>query len=138
MPTATMKPMPTLMVGEPYIPSPAPPQLGIPEPVIAIGEKTGKAYFRMGDNQETMTVTPSKPGVTTVGPDGMMSMAGGGSAVFSPQEYDWRQKYNQAQQKHLRPLTRPHTGTSGRLRRFQRRTRRTGRTPAVQGRRHPG
>src|SRR5690349_19616664 len=68
------KVQPRLAIGQPFQPATMP---AIPESVTAVGDQTGKAYFRMGDNPagpETVQVTPPRApvsmatgGVVTIG-----------------------------------------------------------------------
>lgn len=68
------KVQPRLAIGQPFQPATMP---NIPESVTAVGDQTGKAYFRMGDNPagpETVQVTPPRApvsmatgGVVTIG-----------------------------------------------------------------------
>jgi hypothetical protein len=55
---------PRLAVGQPFQPATMP---AIPESVTAVGDQTGKAYFKMGDNPngpETVQVTPPRAPVS--------------------------------------------------------------------------
>lgn len=83
--------LPTHAIGQPFA---AKPSLVIPETLTAVGDQTGKKYFKFGDNTngpETVKVTPpagSQPIRASVGASRTPSMAGGGMALVGNQPED--------------------------------------------------